>query len=214
MRAKGKGMLAAGILLLSVFSMGCAGLDSGKRPEVTVDGVSIEVGKTIPADLTEAGFLIDESGFDSDQMPESSWTYGIYFGKEETGDSEREKEMEEAGVTVYHGITHYGSFSIANKSTSKKQSKYCKIEEVRFHALDGEYVDWSVSINGAELVGMTEEELLEAFPGLEKNEEKSDSDKTVYELVDGKYSIIFTCCDDVLDTAEVEHDFGKSYMPK
>lgn len=209
-----KGILAAGILLLSVFSMGCAGFDSGKRPEVMVDGVGIEVGKTTPAGLTEAGFLIDEYGFDADQMPERSWTNGIYFGKERTGDAEYDKEMEEEGVTVYYGITHYGSFSIANTSGFDKQSKDCRIEEVRFHALDGEYVDWSVSINGIELVGMTEEELLEAFPGLEKNEEKSDSDKTVYELVDGKYSIIFTCCDDALDTAEVEHDFGKSYMPK
>ncbi len=209
----GKRILAAAVVLLAVFCTGCG--ENGTRPEVVVDGVSIEVGKTIPKDLIEAGMVIDERGFDSMDLPKRSWSSSIYFGRTVPPDAETEKQAEEAGVdpALFSTVSSRGRIAIANASSSSKQAKLCKIEEVDFFNLEQEYVDYNVTINGINVVRMTEEEMQQNFSGLEKDPEKNIADETVYYQKDGDYTIEFTCYDGMVTGVSVLREFGKSYMP-
>ena len=129
-------------------------------------------------------------------------------------DAETEKQAKEAGVdpAMLSTVSSRGRIAIANASSSR-QAKLCRIEEVDFFNLEQEYVDFTVTVNGIDVVRMTEEEMRQNFSGLEKEPETNITGETVYYQKDGDYTIEFTCYDGMVTGVSVLREFGKSYMP-
>ena len=56
-----KKLTAVFAMLLVVLSTGC-GAEKGTPPEVLLDGTSVVVGESVPLDLTEEGFELNDLG--------------------------------------------------------------------------------------------------------------------------------------------------------
>ena len=84
-------------------------------------------------------------------------------------DAETKKQAKEAGVdpAMLSTVSSRGRIAIANASSSSRQAKLCRIEEVDFFNLEQEHVDFTVTVNGIDVVRMTEEEM-RRFRKLEK----------------------------------------------
>ena len=181
-----------GIVFVCMLVTGCGMEIAKSRPEILLDGVSIEVGKTIPETLEEDGYRAEMQGIGGNSLPGETWSPSVYLKKE---------DMTVAGLTL------------ANTSQYSRTASQCKIEEIRFFGLEKEYWDCTLTIDGVNPCEMTEEEILEAFPDLEREEDKEEN-VVIYSQVKGKYTLSFEYTDTILTRVEVQHDFGKSYLPK
>lgn len=178
-------------ILTAIMLGGCSGGDPGTPPEVLLDGVSVVVGETKPYDLKEQGFSTDDLGKLIYELPERSWTSSIFLKKD--------------NVT-------YAMVTLVNESKEEKYVSECVIEEIGFYALEDVNKDLNISINGINPIGMTQEELKEAFPELEMDDDESDY--LFHYLRDGDYSICFEYIKGELTDIDVKHSFPKSYQSK
>lgn len=187
-----KWSIIVGIILLVVLCLWNADRSSGTPPEVVLDGLSVTVGKTTESELHKQGFTVDYRGAFLITMEGQTWTSSIWLEKEDL---------------------IYASVAIANTSRQEKRVGECTVEELHFYTLDQEKKGaLKVSINGVEPIGMTTEELKEAYPDLKLGEETQGLQYA--RLNDGDYSVSFKYEDGVMTTIDVTHSFGKSYSQK
>ena len=163
-----KKLFVVGMATLAVLLTGCGG-GKGEPPEVMIDGVSLVVGESVPGDLTNQGFELNDLGAMIFELPERSWVSSIFLEKD--------------GVS-------YGSLTLTNESRESKFVGSCLIEEIKFYSLNETNTDINITINGVNPVGMTLDELKAAYPDLEVDE-NSDSDYFFHYLRNGKYTICF-----------------------
>ncbi len=186
-----KKLTAVLTMLLVVLCTGC-GAEKGTPPELLVDGTSLIVGESMPVDLTQQGFETNDLGAMILELPDRSWTSAIFLEKDGK---------------------NYCSLTLVNDSKESKNVYSCVIEEVGFFSLDGENADLNITLNGANPIGMTEEELKAAYPELEMDDDES-SEWKFHNLDSGSYSISFQCHNGVLTDIDVRHEFSKSYEAK
>ena len=183
-----KKLFVVGMATLAVLLTGCGG-GKGEPPEVMIDGVSLVVGESVPGDLTNQGFELNDLGAMIFELHERSSVSSIFLEKD--------------GVS-------YGSLTLTNESRESKFVGSCLIEEIKFYSLNETNTDINITINGVNPVGMTLDELKAAYPDLEVDE-NSDSDYFFHYLRNGKYTICFHYTKDVMTDIDVQHEFSKGY---
>lgn len=179
-------------LLATVVLGGCGKKDPGTPPDVLIDGTAVVVGEMKPADLEDKGFETDASEKFISSLPERSWTSSIYLRKD--------------GVS-------YARLTLVNESKDDKRVSQCMIEELCFYSLDKkDSNELNISINGVNPIGMTQDELKNAYPDLELDD--ADSDYLFHYLRNGDYTVRFEYANGVLKEIEIKHSFPKSYQEK
>ena len=186
-----KKLTAVFAMLLVVLSTGC-GAEKGTPPEVLLDGTSVVVGESVPLDLTEEGFELNDLGAMIFELPGRSWTSSVFLEKDGK---------------------NYCSLTLVNESKESKNVFSCVIEELGFFSLDEGGADLNISINGVNPIGMSEEELQAAYPDLEMDDDESAEWK-FHNLDNGSYTVTFQCYNGVLTDIDVRHTFDKSYETK
>lgn len=188
---KMKHLLVIGALMAAVSFGGCGKKDPGTPPEVLLDGTKVVVGEMTPADLESDNWKLNDLGKMIFELPDKSWTSSLFLEKD--GES-------------------YVMLVLVNDSKESKPTKNCTIEELKFYSLDDSKKDLNISINGVNPIGKSQEELKEAFPDLEMDD---DTEGYLFHyLRSGEYSVMFEYYEDVLTDIEVTHKFDKSYETK
>ncbi len=185
-----KYLLAVGAVLAAVLLGGCK-KDPGTPPEVILDGTSIVVGASTPADLESEGWKLNDLGRMIFELPDKSWTSSIVLDKDERT---------------------YASLALVNDSKESKPAKKCIIEEITIRSLDDSKKDLDILINGVNPIGKTQDELKEIYPDLELDD--SGADNLFHYLKSGDYTVRFVYSKGVLTDIEVTHKFEKSFKTK
>lgn len=184
-------LLVIGALMAAAVLGGCGKKDTGTPPEVILDGTSVVVGVTTPADLESGGWKLSDIGKLILELPDKSWTSSILMEKEGKG---------------------FVSLTLVNDSKETKLAKNCAIAEISIRSLDDPEKDLSISINGADPIGKTQEELKELYPDLELDD--SGADNLFHSLKSGDYTVRFVFSKGVFTDIEVKHKFEKSFESK
>jgi len=190
MMKNGKKILMVCAMLIIGILGGCAEKDPGTPPEVLLDGTPVVVGETRPYDLKEQGFTTDDLGKFITKLPDRSWVSSIFLKKDDTS---------------------YVSMTLVNDTKEEQMLSLCTIEEVSFYSLDsGNRGEMNISINGVNPLGMTEEELKNAYADLEMDDDDTGMVRFHY-LRNGDYTVCFEYLNGVLSEIQVKHSFSKSY---
>ena len=127
---------------------GCGGGEPGTPQEIVLDGVPIVLGESTPGNL---GMTVSSSLYDITQLPDRSLTSTLF-------------------IQGYKLI----SVTLVNNEKTETPVEDCVIEEMKFINLDDEENrQYDLVIEGANPLGMTEEELQAAYPELEMDDDES-----------------------------------------
>lgn len=180
------------IALLTIGVLGgCAAADPGTPPEVTIEGVSVIVGQSVPKDLEDQGFETNAKDLFLLKMPDNSWTSSVFLKKD---------------------TTSYAMLTLVNDTKEEKLVNQCVIEELGFYSLEDTNKDLNITINGVNPIGMTQDALKEAYPDLELDDDTGDY--LFHYLRNGEYTVCFEYAKGVLTDIDVRHSFEKSYETK
>lgn len=185
---------AAMLLCMSIFLGGCGKAPAGTPHLVTIDGFSVEPGKTTVQELSDAGFYISDTS-----MRKVAVSGGqVVSGYEEAYELSSEVEPK----TYYYMLKlvkdgqSYAGLTVVNESSSKATLADCKVRSISVYSSE-EKAD-EAKLNGIAMKDLTVDALKESSgePESEEEEESSEGKSTVTSWAAGNYSMELTVKED------------------
>lgn len=178
---------AALLLCMSFYLGGCDKSPSSSPYLVTVDGFTVEPGKTTVQELSDAGFFLSDSSKRKVVVSGGQ----VASGYEEAFDISSEVEPR----TYYYMIKlvkdgqSYASLSVVNESSSKAALAECKVKSISVYS--SELKAEEAKLNGIAMGDLTVDVLKETVgePKGEEEKESSDGKSIVTSWSDGYYSM-------------------------